>query len=78
MVKAYIQLESYDDVMKFHKAASACRYDLKIQKDADVINAKSLMGLLCVGTGRVISLIAKCNDRGDVINKFGDFIVNGF
>jgi len=73
MVKAYIRLKDMTDVQRFYKQAMACSYDLVIEKGSARVNAKSLMGLLSLNKQNC-GLIAKCNDKADFYNKFGDFI----
>ncbi|MBO5449500.1 MAG: HPr family phosphocarrier protein [Ruminococcus sp.] len=73
MVKAYIKLNNLNDVQKFHSVASSCSYDLIMESGSMRINAKSLMGVMCLACKNVSALIAKSNDRTDFRNKFEEF-----
>lgn len=76
MIKAYIELKDFDELKKFHAAASACRYELIIENGTKKINAKSLMGLMCVASKGVNALVAKSNNRAEFMSRFGEFIAN--
>lgn len=76
MVKAYIELKNFDELQKFHETALTCRYNLAIETDTKRINAKSLIGLMCISSKGTVTLAAQCNNKAEIMSMFGEFIAN--
>lgn len=74
MLKAYIRINSYNDIKRLHELASSCSYDLIIESGIYKINPKSIMGMLGLGTKKTVALVARDNDKKGFVDKFGDFI----
>lgn len=74
MLKAYIRIDSYNDIKKLHELASSCSYDLIIESGTYKINPKSIMGMLGLGTKKTVALVARDNDKQEFADKFSEFI----
>jgi len=64
----------------FVQVATSYQSDIFVEKDGEVINAKSLMGLLMLsaGYGTIIKVSAKGSDSEDAIQAIGDLIERNF
>ena len=48
MLEKKIRLEAFEDVREFVQAASRCSYDVDISYNRMVIDAKSILGVMCL------------------------------
>lgn len=64
----------------FVQVATSYESDIFVEKDGEVINAKSLMGLLMLsaGYGTIIKVSAKGSDCEEAIQAIGDLIQRNF
>ena len=64
----------------FVQLASGFQSDISVEKDGEVVNGKSLMGLLMLsaGCGSLIKLIAEGEDSEAAIKAIADLINNKF
>ena len=74
MIKAYIKLNTFQDITKLHEAAKNCDYQLVLESGTVRINPKSLMCLFSVELKQTMALIAKYDDRDSFKKQFGAFI----
>ncbi len=49
MNEKLIQLKATDEVQEFVKAASACDFDINLQYERAMVDAKSFLGVLSLG-----------------------------
>ncbi len=78
MLKAYLRINSLDDILEINKVSSLCDYKMAIYKGVQAFNPKSLIILLELGIGKVVPLVAKIynnEDKADFLKKFRKFIV---
>ena len=76
-MKAYIKLDSFQDIMRLNDVARSCDYDMFIESGAIRVNPKSVMGIFSIGTKKVVLLTTRNNDRAAFLEKFGSFINEG-
>ncbi|MBR7009253.1 MAG: hypothetical protein IKH90_11585 [Ruminococcus sp.] len=76
-MKAYLRIDSYEDIMRLNDVARSCDYDMYIESGAIRVNPKSVMGIFSIGTKKVVLLTTRDNDRAAFIEKFGSFINEG-
>ncbi|WP_028505902.1 hypothetical protein [Ruminococcus sp. FC2018] len=76
-MKAYIKLDSFQDIMRLNDVARSCDYDMFIESGAIRVNPKSVMGIFSIGTKKVVLLTTRDNDRAAFLEKFGSFINEG-
>lgn len=76
-MKAYIRIDTFEDIMRLNDVARSCDYDMYIESGAVRVNPKSVMGIFSIGTKKVVSLTTKDNDRDAFLEKFGSFINGG-
>ena len=76
-MKAYIKLDSFQDIMRLNDVARSCDYDMFIECGAIRVNPKSVMGIFSIGTKKVVLLTTRNNDRAAFLEKFGSFINEG-
>ncbi|MBO5576553.1 MAG: hypothetical protein J5956_09715 [Ruminococcus sp.] len=76
-MKAYLRIDSYEDIMRLNDVARSCDYDMYIESGAVRVNPKSVMGIFSIGTKKVVLLTTRDNDRAAFIEKFGSFINEG-
>ncbi|MBQ1536325.1 MAG: hypothetical protein IIZ62_06850 [Ruminococcus sp.] len=76
-MKAYIKLDSFQDIMRLNDVARSCDYDMFIECGAIRVNPKSVMGIFSIGTKKVVLLTTRDNDRAAFLEKFGSFINEG-
>lgn len=74
MVKAYIRLDTLDDISRLHNAAKDCQFDLVLESGAIRVNPKSLLGIFGIGTKKTAALVTRNGDKKMFLEKFGDFI----
>ncbi len=65
---------------KLVRLASSFKSDVTIEKDGEVRNAKSVMGvlLLCGAKGTTLTIRAQGEDADACINAIGELISSGF
>ena len=76
-MKAYIKIDTYEDIMRLNDVARSCDYDMYIESGAIRVNPKSVMGIFSIGTKKVVLLTTRNNDRAAFLEKFGSFINEG-
>lgn len=75
MISKNIFLTGVEDVMEFVNQTERCSYEIDIEVDNCVINAKSILGMLCKGVHRVIQLDIHAEKADDLLDKIGRFCV---
>mgnify|MGYP002062544484 CR=1 FL=1 len=65
---------------KFVTLASSYASDIKVARDGQEVNGKSIMGvmMLAASRGSVISLIADGEDEQDAVNRLAELIAQRF
>lgn len=65
---------------KLVRLASSFRSDVTVEKDGEIRNGKSVMGilLLCGGKGTVLTVRAAGDDAEDAVRAIGKLIAEGF
>ena len=76
-MKAYIKIDSFQDIMRLNDVARSCDYDMFIESGAIRVNPKSVMGIFSIGTKKVVLLTTRDNDRAAFLEKYGSFINEG-
>lgn len=62
MKKFNIMLNTAEDAQEFVNAASQCDFDIDLYSGSVALDAKSLLGVLTMGTKRVLEVVAQKND----------------
>lgn len=78
MIKAYVKVNDFNDIVELNRTSASCDYKLSINSGTKSINPKSLMMLLELGIGKSFPLVAKINNyesKTDFLKKFDKFIV---
>ena len=65
---------------QFVKTASQFEAEIRVEKDGEEINGKSIMGLmmLAAGHGSVLKLIAEGPDADEALQSLKDLVVRNF
>ena len=65
---------------EFVKTASQFEAEIRVEKDGEEFNGKSIMGLmmLAAGHGSVLKLIAEGSDAGEALQSLEDLVVRNF
>ena len=65
---------------QFVKTASKFEADIRVEKDGEEVNGKSIMGLmmLAAGHGSVINVIAEGTDAEDALKALEDLVNRNF
>jgi phosphocarrier protein len=65
---------------QFVKTASKFKADIRVEKDGEEVNGKSIMGLmmLAAGHGSVINVIAEGTDAEDALKALEDLVNRNF
>lgn len=69
MVKAYIRLDTLDDISRLHNAAKDCQFDLVLESGAIRVDPKSLLGIFGIGTKKTAALVTKKRGQEDFPRK---------
>ena len=56
MIEKKIQLHATDEVQEFVKAASQCDFDINLQYERAIVDAKSFLGVLSLGLCRNLTV----------------------
>ena len=62
MKKFTIMLNSAEDAQEFVNAASQCNFDIDLYSGSIALDAKSLLGVLTMGTKRLLQVVAQKRD----------------
>ena len=65
-----IELKTFEDVKKLNAFAMTCPYDTFVHSGNDVVDAKSLMGILSIGLDHECVAELHSNDDEKLNNKF--------
>ena len=72
MNKMKIRLNATADVQEFVRAAEKCDFDLDIQYDSTIVDAKSILGIFSLGLAKIFTV--NCHGENaefvDAIQKF--------
>ena len=65
---------------QFVKTASKFESDIRVEKDGEEVDGKSIMGLmmLAAGHGSVLTIIAEGTDAEDALNSLGTLVEGNF
>ena len=72
MNKKVIKLANIDEVKEFVNAASSCEFDIDVQCNRAFVDAKSILGILCLGfQNKLVVCYGGENNRfNSVVDKF--------
>ena len=72
MKQRRIQLQATDDVQEFVKAAAGCDFDISLQCERAIVDAKSFLGVLSLGICRILTVTYQGADRRfeEIIKKY--------
>ena len=67
-----IRLNTLDDIQEFVGAASKCDFDIDLKYRQILIDAKSLLGVIGIGTNNDFKVCYMCDDQAfdNVVDKF--------
>ena len=68
MNKMKIRLNATADVQEFVRAAEKCDFDIDIQYDSTIVDAKSILGILSMDLTRVLTVT--CHGEDHEFNRF--------
>ncbi|MCC8081853.1 MAG: HPr family phosphocarrier protein [Lachnospiraceae bacterium] len=73
MKQTMIQLKATDEVQEFVKAASACDFDINLQCERAMVDAKSFLGVLSLGLCRrlTVTYVGMDGRFEQILNKYG-------
>ena len=57
MNKMKIRLNATADVREFVRAAEKCDFDVDIQYDSTIVDAKSILGIISLGLAKILTVI---------------------
>jgi phosphocarrier protein HPr len=63
MKKFNIMLNSAEEAQEFVNAASQCNFDIDLYSGSVALDAKSLLGVLTMGTKRILQVVAQKRDE---------------
>jgi len=65
---------------QFVKTASKFEADIRVEKDGEEVDGKSIMGLmmLAAGHGSVVNVVAEGTDAEDALRALEDLVVRNF
>ncbi|MBL48293.1 MAG: phosphocarrier protein HPr [Roseibacillus sp.] len=65
---------------QFVKTASKFEADIRVQKDGEEVNGKSIMGLmmLAAGHGSVLTIVTEGTDAEDALTELEDLVIRNF
>ncbi len=65
---------------QFVKTASKFEADIRVQKDGEEVDGKSIMGLmmLAAGHGSVLTIVTEGSDAEDALTELEDLVVRNF
>ena len=73
MLEKKIQLKAFSDVKEFVKAAEKCEYDVDVFYNRVVVDAKSILGVMCMDLTRPLTVKYHVEDQDcfeQTLNKF--------
>ena len=68
MNKMKIRLNATADVQEFVRAAEKCDFDIDIQYDSTIVDAKSILGILSMDLTKVLTVT--CHGEDHEFNRF--------
>lgn len=75
MIILNVALKNKDEVKEFVGKASMLPFDVNLGHGNTLVDAKSLMGVLCLGMNRMLKLEANTDDEDCLKNTMEKFIV---
>lgn len=63
-----IKLNEIDKIKTFVNIVNECCFDIEIQSDKYIINAKSIMGIFSIDLSQPVTLVVHADKAGDVAN----------
>ena len=65
---------------QFVKTASKFEADIRVQKDGEEVDGKSIMGLmmLAAGHGSVLTIVTEGTDAEDALTELEDLVIRNF
>ena len=75
MKEVKIKLTTFDNVKRFLKSVSACKYDIDLQSGRYAVNAKSTMGILSLDLSQPLTMVIYSDDCEKLISELNDYIV---
>ncbi|MDO4292391.1 MAG: HPr family phosphocarrier protein [Eubacteriales bacterium] len=74
MNRMKIQLNGTADVREFVSAAEKCDFDVDIQYESTVVDAKSILGIISLGLAKIMTVYCHGEDP-DFVNRIQKFAV---
>ncbi len=63
-----IKLNEIDKIKTFMSIVNECCFDIEIQSDKYIINAKSIMGIFSLDLSQPVTLVVHADKVGDIAN----------
>ncbi|MGI6279256.1 MAG: HPr family phosphocarrier protein [Acutalibacteraceae bacterium] len=73
MLEKYIRLKSIDDVKKFVEIASSKDYDITLESDKYIVDAKSIIGVLSLDLTKPLKVVANCKMVAELSRQLDEF-----
>lgn len=74
MSQMKIRLNETADVREFVRAAEKCNFDVDVQCDSVIVDAKSILGIISLGLAKILTV--KCHGEShDFVNEIRKFAV---
>lgn len=73
MLEKYIRLNSIEEVKKFVAVTSSKDYNITLESDEYVVDAKSIMGVLSLDLTKQLKVVADCKMVAELTRQLEEF-----
>lgn len=74
MLEKYVKLNSIDEVKAFVEITSSKDYEITLESDKFIVNAKSIMGVLSLDLTKPLKIKADCKASGELMHQLKPFL----
>lgn len=75
MYQATIILKDIEDVKRFVSMSMDCKFEVELNYERHIVNAKSIIGVLSLPLSQELELKTGCSESDEFINKIERFLV---
>lgn len=74
MLEKYIKFNTIDDVKSFVAVTSTKEYEITLESDKYIVDAKSIVGILSLDLTKPLKMKADCKSSGELLRQLEPFL----
>ena len=74
MLEKYVKFNTIDDVKRFVAITSVKEYEITLESDKYMVDAKSIVGILSLDLTKPLKMKAECKSSGELLRQIEPYL----